>query len=130
MDDTFCFLSETGEIDAEGKLVENIKNSITAFRPSNDNSSEGCKSGNIIVGTATNGIICHYPYNFDNFGQNDELLKYLSITYSVDIETLKGIIIDKNYLYGNCIDGNNQSTIEGVKNLYDYIVVPFINTII
>ena len=130
MDDTFCFLSETGEIDNDGKLVANIKNSIAAFRSSNDNFAEGCKSGNTIVGTETYGIVTHYPYNFSNFGQNEELLKYLSISYSLDIEILKGIIIDKNYLYGNCMDENNQSTIEGVKNLYDYIVVPFINTII
>lgn len=126
----FSFLSESGELDEEQKLVSNIRKSLRAFKTSVDNSSEGCTSGTVILGTKTNGIVSNYPYNFNNFGQDEELIEYISNEYIVDKETLKGIIVDKNYLFGNYIRGNPQSEIEGIKNLYDYVVVPFIDGII
>lgn len=130
MQDEFCFLPENGQLDNEKKLIKNIHNSITAFKGSKENTTTGCQNGTIIKGILNNGIINNYPYNFDNFGQDTDLIQYLLETYKIDEELLKGIIIDKNYLYGNYIKGNPQNQIEGVKNLYDYVVVPFINNTI
>lgn len=123
----FSFLSESGELDKEQKLVTNIRKSIKAFKTSAENPADGCRSGTVILGTINNGIVSNYPYNFSNFGQDENLMEYLSREYIVDKETLQGIIVDKNYLFGNYTRGNPENEIEGVKNLYDYVVVPFIN---
>ena len=131
MDANFCFLAETGQLDDERRLIENIKNSIQAFKTSVEDPNAGCKSDVVILGTSTSGIKINYPYNFENFGQDENLLNYLFEIYkNLDNEGLKGIVIDKNYLFGNYLNGGSQNQIEGVKNLYDFIVIPFIDTII
>lgn len=129
MDNNFCFLPETGELDES--LIKNIKDSIKAFKTLDENPNAGCKSGTIILEKNQKSIVSNYPYNFNNFGQDENLLDYLLTTYiNNKKEDLKGVIVDKNFLYGNYMKGDLQSQIEGIKNLYDYVVQPFINGII
>lgn len=129
MSNEFCFLPEDEEYNE--LLIQNIKDSIKAFKTSDEKPNDGCKSNKIVHKESGTSIEINYPYNFNNFGQDEKLLDYLFNTYkNNEKEDLKGIIIDKNFLYGNYIKGDLQNQIEGIKNLYDYVVQPFINGII
>lgn len=129
MSNEFCFLPENEEYNE--LLIRNIKESIKAFKTSDENSNIGCKSNTIVIKQKERNVEINFPYKFNNYGQDEQLLDYLLNTY-IDNEKddLKGIIIDKNFLYGNYIKGDLQNQIEGIKNLYDYVVLPFINGII
>ena len=102
MNKEFCFLPENGEYNE--LLIQNIKDSIKAFKTSDENQNDGCKSNTIILKQSEKSIEINFPYNFNNYGQDEKLLDYLLNTYKDnEKDDLKGIIIDKNFLYGNYI---------------------------
>lgn len=127
---SFCFVPENGEIietlnNQEVKYYEKIMNNtymaLAAFKydPLTD---EGCKSGNKIKNITTN-----YNFSFKDFGQQTNLIEYLSFEYENDIELLKKIIFDRNFLFGNYSSGPiNSNHHLGIVNLYTDVVINFI----
>lgn len=134
MASSFCYVKEDGELDDVQQLMNNIRNSIEAFKTDSDDEEKGCRSGKRIlkdnVSPDIKNIECNYPYNFDNYGHNQELLVYLSETYSRSENELQGLVVDRNFLFGNYKAGDSQDKIEGVMNLYEFVVVPFLNSMI
>ena len=125
----FNFVEESGEIikstgTAMTKIYEtmasNAYNSLEAFKY-DLKTGTGCKSGSKIGKIET-----QYSYNFINYGHQNGFIDYLSNEYSVDSDTLKGIIYDRNFLFGNYKDGDPDNKIEGIVNLYREVVVQFI----
>ncbi len=134
----FQFVEEAGEIlktvtkddgtttivRIDQKMEENARKSLSAFKYDSE-SDTGCKSGNRIGKLKT-----EYLYNFSNYGQQKELIKYLQSEYFNSADTLSGRIYDRNFLFGNYSDIDPDSNIEGIVNLYRNVVIPFINGII
>lgn len=128
--ENFTFVEESGEIikttgTTITKIYEamatNAYNSLNAFKH-DLKTGTGCKSGAKIGEIET-----HYSYNFINYGHQNGFIDYLANEYSVDPDTLKGIVYDRNFLYGNYKDGDPDNKIEGIVNLYREVVVPFVN---
>lgn len=137
----FEFVEESGEIEKtipdpsdntktkiiyiDESMKKNACNSLEAFQYDIETNT-GCKSGNKIGVLSTN-----YSYNFSNYGHNKGFIDYLKEEYSLDAETLKGRIYDRNFLFGNYKDGDPDNKIEGIVNLYKKVVVNFIsNTLV
>lgn len=119
--ENFTFVEESGEIikttgTTITKIYEamatNAYNSLNAFKH-DLKTGTGCKSGAKIGEIET-----HYSYNFINYGHQNGFIDYLANEYSVDPDTLKGIVYDRNFLYGNYKDGDPDNKIEGIVNLY------------
>lgn len=128
--ENFTFVEESGEIiKATGttttKIYEamatNSYNSLNAFKY-DLKTGMGCKSGAKIGKMET-----QYSYNFINYGHQNGFIDYLANEYSIAPDTLKGIVYDRNFLYGNYKDGDPDNKIEGIVNLYRKVVVPFVN---
>lgn len=135
----FEFVEESGEIEkiipdpndnTKNKIIhideimeKNARNSLTAFRY-NSETNTGCRSG-LKIGE----LESIYSYNFSNYGHQLDFIEYLHNEYSLDINTLKGIILDRNFLFGAYKDGEPDNKIEGIVNLYKLVVVPFIENL-
>lgn len=131
MNNNFNYLKEDGSLDNIEQLMHNIYSSKAAFKTDPNNLEKGCRTGKRILGSSDKSeILCNYPYNFDNFGQAEDLIKYLAASYNILDNDLYRLIIDRNYLFGNYHNGDSQDKIEGVQNLYDFVVTPFISSLI
>lgn len=113
----------TATIKTDKKMESNARKSLDAFKYDSETNA-GCKSGNKIGKLET-----HYSYNFSNFGQQKDLIDYLSDEYFISADILKGRVYDRNFLFGNYKDGDFDNKIEGIVNLYRKVVVPFIENL-
>lgn len=114
--ETGHFLKDDGMVDTASfdTLTNNISKSIDSFK--------SCRSDNEIGDFKT-----VYSYNFYNYGQNEAILKYININYSIAMDEIKGRVLDRTFLFGSCIAQNPHAKYEGIVNLYREVVVPFIN---
>lgn len=134
---SFKFVKEEGLIKKDGtfdfveykNLKDNISNSITAFKTDKNDEEAGCRSDRTIKGSENDGIVVSYPYNFENYGQDEQLISYLCNNYNLTSE-LRGIVLDRNFLFGFYKEGDSDDKIEGIVNLYRKVVIPFQNQIV
>jgi hypothetical protein len=104
-DDNFTFLPEDST--CTGILARNIAKSIPVFRRTK----------------------C-VPYNFDTYGQDEGLIRFLAHNYNLARDILSGVTIDRLFIYGDKEKQSRLSEIEGLENLYQKAVIAFRRRII
>jgi hypothetical protein len=78
------------------------------------------------------GEFCvNLDYDFSTFGQMRSLVDYIVSNYGMNEQTVREIVIDRNFIYGQKRQQTTVSTsqeiknIQGIKNIHDKIVRPF-----
>lgn len=126
----FNFVEVNGLVDEHFTLINNFKNSIKAFKTKNNDPNAGCRTDYPIVSYDGSILNNNFRYNFDNYGQAENIIKYLKLSYFQSEEVLQGIVFDRFFLFGNYTNNDSASKIEGLVNLYTEIVIPFTNDIV
>lgn len=130
INENFDFVEVDGRIDEDLTLINNFKNSIKAFKTKNDDPNAGCRTNYPIISYEDSILSNNFRYNFDNYGQAENIIEYLKLSFFQSEEMLQGIVFDRFFLFGNYTNNDFASKIEGLVNLYTEIVVPFTNDIV
>lgn len=70
-------------------------------------------------------LITTFPYDLSTFGHERGFVRFMASNYSLNEDVVRGIIIDRNFIYGRREDQTNIANIQGIKNLYERVVQVF-----
>ena len=70
-------------------------------------------------------LYTNIQYDLSTFGQTDNLVNYLVSNYDIDEQTVRKIVVDRNFIYGQREQQARIEDVQGLKNLYDRVVQVF-----
>jgi len=118
----FTFVREDGRYSSE--LERNYRISVDVFQRTRVASNHGLNESK-----TENGLKAVFPYSFSGtgykFGQEYGFAKFMASNYGLPEDTVKGLVIDRNFIYGRKVDQSAIGDTQGLKSLYDNVVIPF-----